>query len=81
MSETTGFQQKQFELRVLMEELQNYGDTEQKVFTDDKKLLNRYFNCLGTYKGYSNALLSRLKGLKQKASGLIAYFKVKYHFE
>ena len=81
MVETTGFQQKQIEIRVLMEELQNYGDTEQKVFTDDKKLLNRYFNCLRFYEGYCSALLSRLKGLKQKAKRIIAYFKTKYDFK
>ena len=80
MVETTGFQQKQIEIRVLIEELLNYGNTEQKVFTDDKKLLNRFFNCLRTYEFYCFSLHRRLKDIKQKAIGLIAYFKTKYNF-
>ena len=81
MVETTGFQQKQIEIRVLMEELLNYGGTEQKIFTDDKKLLNKYFNSLRAYESYCFSLLRRLKDLKQKANGIIEYFKTKYDFE
>ena len=81
MIETTGFQQKQYEIRVLMAELRNYGEIGQKVFTNDKKLLNKYFNTLKAYERYCFGQLLRLKELKQQANSILGYFKTKYNFE
>ena len=85
-AETTGFQQKQYEIRTLQEQLLNYGSgigaqTATLMFTDDKKLLNRYFNALSGYRDFCYLQSGFLKKLKQEASSLLTYFKDKYHFK
>ena len=85
-AETTGFQQKQYEIRQLMEQLLNYGSdvedrTSIKIFIDDKKIVNRYFNSLFNYEAFCSFQCDFQKRLKQKASGMIEYFKTKYHLK
>jgi hypothetical protein len=86
--ETTGFQQRQNELRLVMDQLINYeegrlspGESMKPLFyMDDKKLINRYFNVLNSYAIYCMLLTNNLIQLKQEATGLLTYFKNKYHY-
>jgi hypothetical protein len=87
--ETTGFQQRQNELRLVMDQLLNYEESQLSApelpkavfYLDDKKLLNRYFNVLSTYAIYCMLLTNELTRLKQEAVGLLTYFKNKYHYK
>jgi hypothetical protein len=51
------------------------------LFSDDKVLLNKYFNDLFRYKAVHITQTMQIKTRLQKASNLLAYFKKKYHFE
>jgi hypothetical protein len=51
------------------------------IFSDDKALLNKYFNDLFRYKVAIAGQNRNIDIRKQKADGLLAYFKNKYHFE
>lgn len=55
--------------------------TENLVYTNDKSLLNQYFNELFMYYRAVNAAQKRLNNLKQNQIRLINYFKDKYHFD
>ena len=86
--ETTAFQDRQNEIRRVFRSLFNYewnGDIMKNnripvIFSDNKELLNEYFNLLDEY--YVNCIVHSdyLKRLKQEAAGLIEYFKNKYDF-
>jgi hypothetical protein len=51
------------------------------VFSDDKVLLNKYFNDLFRYKAVTIGQTGQVTIRLQKAENLLAYFKKKYHFE
>ena len=50
------------------------------TFSDDKFLLNKWFNELTVYLRVTKAQLNLLFAFKEKASRLLIYFKQKYHF-
>ncbi len=88
-AETSGFQEVQTEVRNTFYSLVNYEGwkdtlTSSTVFTlqdNNKQLLNRYFNQLKMYTGWSRARMKDLLNLKKRNAELIAYFKAKYHYE
>jgi len=51
------------------------------LFSDDKVLLNKWFNELMLYLRVTNGQRNILNGLNSKATGLIKYYKNKYHLE
>ena len=55
--------------------------TEPLLFSDDKHLLNKYFNELLIYQRVTTGQRNILSGLKVKTIGLLEYYKNKYHFE
>ena len=50
------------------------------LFSDNKELLNEFFNDLLRYKRNINVQSNQLIQLKEKMNRLIAYFNAKYHF-
>jgi hypothetical protein len=50
-------------------------------FSDDKNLLNRYFNELLLYQRVTYNHIRMLQSLKRKQARLIVYFKSKYDLE
>ncbi len=51
------------------------------LITEDKVLLNKWFNELALYLRTSNGQRNSIIQLKNKAIGLIRYYKDKFHFE
>ena len=51
------------------------------LFTNNRVLLNKWFNELALYLRVTNGQLNILSGLKDKATGLIQYYKNKHHFD
>ena len=51
------------------------------LFSDNKDLLNKYFNDLFRYKTVINGQTREIKTRKAKAERLLAYFKKKYSFK
>ena len=51
------------------------------LFSDDKSLLNKYFNDLLRYKNANRNQVSQIKFRMVKAVSLLAYFKIKYHLQ
>ena len=51
------------------------------LFSENKDLLNKYFNDLFRYKTVINGQIREIKGRKEKAERLVAYFKKKYSLE
>jgi hypothetical protein len=51
------------------------------LFTEDRVLLNKWFNELALYLRVTNGQQNILSGLKAKATDLIKYYKGKYHLE
>jgi hypothetical protein len=51
------------------------------IFSDDKVLLNKYFNDLFRYKIVISGQTTQIKIRVRKAENLLTYFKRKYHFE
>src|SRR5689334_181125 len=51
------------------------------LFTDNKVLLNKWFNELALYLRAINGQRNLLDQLKDKATGLLQYYKTKHHFE
>jgi hypothetical protein len=49
------------------------------LFSDDRTILNKWFNELSLYLRITNAQRNILSGLKTMATGLITYYKDKYH--
>jgi hypothetical protein len=87
--ETTGFQERQYRIRELLYSIRNYKSLILEkpdpaipfLITNDPEKINQFFLMLNEYASAGNNHLLSLKQLKQKASGLIDYFKNKYHFE
>jgi hypothetical protein len=87
--ETTGFQQIQYDLRETFSLLRNYEtwkDTTHSsgvfaMYSNNKELLNKYFNQLSMYSNFSKARMNDLLKLKKRNAELIQYFKTKYHYE
>jgi hypothetical protein len=87
--ETTGFQERQYRIRELLYSIRNYKSIISEkpdpaipfLITNDPEKINQFFLMLNEYASASNSHLLSLKQLKQKAAGLIIYFKNKYHFE
>jgi hypothetical protein len=88
-AETSGFQEVQSEVRNTFYSLVNYEGwketlTTSTVFTlysNNKELLNRYFNQLRMYFFWSRARLKTLQELKKRNAELIDFFKKKNHFQ
>jgi hypothetical protein len=51
------------------------------LFSDNKELLNEFFNDLLRYKRNINVQSNQLIQLREKTNRLIAYFNAKYHFD
>ena len=51
------------------------------LFTNDRTLLNKYFNELFQYLKVTVGHRNRIKALKEKVTTLILYFKQKYHLD
>jgi hypothetical protein len=51
------------------------------LFADNKELLNKYFNELLLYQRATETRLNLSGILKEKATGLIEFYKNKYHLE
>ena len=87
--ETTGFQERQYRIRELLYSILNYKSimlnktdpTIPLLITNEPEKINQFFVMLNEYAFASNSHMQSLKKLKQKAAGLIDYFKNKYHFE
>jgi len=87
-TETTGFQQNQYFIRETIYALRNYEwEPENKtngpriLFSDNKPLLNTYFNALNRWVRVSQNLVTQLISLKQQAIGLLYYFNNKYEID
>ncbi|HEY6062241.1 MAG TPA: hypothetical protein VIV35_01460 [Chitinophagaceae bacterium] len=87
--ETTGFQERQYEIRTLLYSILNYKSLVSKngdpaiplLTTNEPEKINQFFVMLNEYAFASNSHLQSLKVLYRKAAGLINYFKNKYHFD
>ena len=85
--ETTGLQENQNNLRSMINSLRNYDSQQNGVarlpilYSENRELLNKYFNTLDEYYMRSQQRLSQLILLKQKAIHLIEYFKNKYQLK
>jgi hypothetical protein len=51
------------------------------LFSNDKSLLNKYFNDIFRYRTMTQGQQKSVDALKEQATQLIEYFKTKYHFE
>jgi hypothetical protein len=51
------------------------------LFTEDKFLLNKWFNELALYLRTTNGQRNNVTQLKSKATALMQYYKAKYHLE
>ncbi len=65
----------------LITEISKTDVTAPLLFIDDKNLLNRYFNDLQLYYRVTYNHKKMLLDLKEKQSGMIKYFKTKYHYQ
>jgi hypothetical protein len=89
LSETTGLQETQTDVRNTFYSLVNYESWKDTLTTspdfalygNNKELLNRYFNQLKIYSLWCRARLSDLLRLKKRNAGLIDFFKKKNHFQ
>jgi hypothetical protein len=92
IDETTVFQETQTSLRNIMNELFNYSATrkafdinflnkEGLLVTNDKVLLNNYFNTLFRYNRYCTLYIPVQEQIRSRAEGLITYFTKKYHLK
>ena len=87
--ETTGFQERQYQIRELLYSILNYKSLMLKkadptipfLITNEPEKINHFFVMLNEYAFASNSHLLSLKQLTRKATGLINYFKNKYHFD
>ena len=87
--ETTGFQERQYRIRDFLYANLNYKSLRLKVpdqnlaifSNNDPEKFNTFFVMLNEYAFASNGHLQSLKQITGKATGLINYFKNKYHFD
>ena len=88
VDETTAFQETQTALRNITYELFNYSVVKDGLFTDgdlfitnDKIILNKYFNTLNRYAKTCTAYVQKLERIKSEAVNIMNYFNKKYHIE
>ena len=88
IDETTTFQETQTTLRSISSELFNYSVVKEWEFTDgdlfitdDKLIINKFFNTLNRYAKYSAIYIKKLEKLKSEAVNIMNYFNKKYHIE
>ena len=87
--ETTGFQERQSQIRELFNSILNYKNimlkepdpTVHLLNTNDPEIINKLFVELNEYAWACKSHMEFLKQLNRKAAGLIEYFKAKYHYE
>ena len=87
--ETTSFQEIQTSIRSTIFDLRNYETTgtinndrvTTVLFSENKILLNRYFNLLDIYTIDCTFNMQGLELIKEKAIGLIDYFRNKYNLK
>ena len=87
--ESTGFQERQYQMREFFYSILNYKNIKLKepdptvplLNTNDPEKINKLFVELNEYAWASLSHLESLKQLNRKAAGLIDYFKDKYHYE
>ncbi len=95
LNETTTVQETQTLIRNTAYELFDFSIHESKVndsvveklntpkknlFSDNKPLLNKYFNALDEYRGICDDQIIEIESLQAHATSLITYFKKKYSF-
>ena len=88
VDETTTFQETQTAIRSISSELFNYAVVKDGIFaegdlfiTDDKIIINKYFNTLNRYAKYSALYIQKLETIKSAAINNMHYFNKKYHIE
>ncbi len=89
MAQTTGFQETQYRIRELLYSIRNYKSMVLKkadptipiLITNEPDKINQFFVALNEYALDCNYQLQLLEKLNLKATGLIHYFKNKYHFD
>jgi len=89
LAETSGYQQMQTEIRNTFFSVINFeswadyriASTNFILFTNNKELLNKFFNQLRLYSLWSGARLRDMQELKKRNEELIGFFKKKNHFE
>ena len=88
IDETTTFQETQTAVRDVSSELFNYAVIKDGTFSDgevlvtnDKLIINKYFNTLNRYAKYSAFYIQKLEITKSEAINIMNYFNKKYHIE
>jgi len=88
VDETTTFQETQTAIRDISSELFNYAAVKDGIFTDgdllitdDKIMINKYFNTLNRYAKYAAIYTQKLEKLKSAAVSIMNYFNKKYRIE
>ena len=88
VDETTTFQETQTTIRSISAELFNYAVVKDGIFTegdlfitDDKIIINKYFNTLNRYAKYAALYIKKLQRIRSDAINIMNYFNKKYHIE
>jgi len=88
VDETTTFQETQTTIRSISAELFNYAVVKDGIFTegdlfitDDKIIINKYFNTLNRYAKYTALYIKKLERIRSEAINIMNYFNKKYHIE
>jgi len=88
VDETTTFQETQTAIRDISNELFNYAVVKDGIFTegdlfitDDKIIINKYFNTLDRYAKYAAMYIRKLERIRSKAVNIMNYFNKKYHID
>src|SRR6186713_1345277 len=88
VDETTTFQETQTAIRDISSELFNYAVVKDGIFTegdlfitDDKIIINKYFNTLNRYAKYAALYIKKLQRIRSDAINIMNYFNKKYHIE
>jgi hypothetical protein len=88
LDETTTFQETQTAFRGISSELFNYAVVKDRIFTEgdlfitnDKMIINKYFNTLERYARYSVLYIQKLERMKSEAVNIMNYFNRKYRIE
>jgi hypothetical protein len=88
LDETTTFQETQTAIRDISSELFNYSVVKDGIFTegdlfitDDKIIINKYFNTLNRYANSTAIYIRKLERIRSEAVNIMNYFNKKYHIE
>ena len=88
LDETTVFQETQTAVRSISSELFSFAVVKDERFiegdvfiTDDKLIINKYFNTLNRYAKYAAVYVQKLEKLKSEAVSIMNYFNQKYRIE